>query len=284
MGRTGVTWLALLGAAAGVLVRGDTPLEPFPAYADSDICARLMVGPITDARTQCSRSTYKDGAEGVLVRLRDNLVLSVNKQKFLQERVGDFVSVTGEVKEKNGRIKVDSIKSIDLGSIPSGSVNKMLDVRQYKVTGEDAKIFEKIRHELAMLPYFSDYDYISFAFLGGEVILSGWTVRDINRGDAEHAAKSVKGVEHVTNNIDVLPLGSMDMTIRANTRLKLQRFLSRYFWGSGSDIKIIIKNGKTILLGQVTTKEDSDVAFIQANSVPGAFKVFNLLRVTGKGK
>jgi osmotically-inducible protein OsmY len=60
--------------------------------------------------------------------------------------------------------------------------------------------------------------------------------------------------------------------------------LSRYFWGNGSDIKIIVKNGKTILLGQVTTKQDSDVAFIQANSVPGAFKVFNLLRVTGKSK
>ena len=284
MGRTSVTWLALLGAAAGVFGRGDTPLTTFPAYADSDICARLMVGPITDERVQCSRSTYKDGAEGVLVRLKDNLVLSVNKQKFLEERVGDYVSVTGEVKEKDGRIKLDSVKSIDLGSIPSGSVNKMLDVRQYKATGQDAQIFEKIRHELAMLPYISDYDYISFTYLGGEVILSGWTVRDTNRGDAERAAKSVKGVEHVTNNIDVLPLGSMDMTIRANTRMKLQRLLSRYFWGNGSDIKIVVKNGKIILLGQVTTKEDSDVAFIQANSVPGAFKVFNLLRVTGKSK
>jgi len=29
----------------------------------------------------------------------------------------------------------------------------------------------------------------------------------------------------------------------------------------------------------VATKSDSDVAFIQCNSVSGAFKVFNLLRV-----
>jgi len=91
--------------------------------------------------------------------------------------------------------------------------------------------------------------------------------------------KEIEGVETVINNIEVLPLGSFDMQIRAAARAALQRQLSRYFWGNGSDIKIIVKNGQIILLGSVATKSDSDVAFIQCNSVSGAFKVFNLLRV-----
>jgi osmotically-inducible protein OsmY len=55
--------------------------------------------------------------------------------------------------------------------------------------------------------------------------------------------------------------------------------LSRYFWGSGSDIKIVVKNGNIILLGSVAKKEDSDIANIQCSSVPLAFHVFNMLRV-----
>ena len=96
--------------------------------------------------------------------------------------------------------------------------------------------------------------------------------------------KNVKGVETVVNNIDILPLGSFDMQIRAGARAALQRHLSRYFWGSGSDIKIVVKNGQIILLGTVATKADSDIANIQCNSVPNAFKVFNLLRIDSSPK
>ena len=86
------------------------------------------------------------------------------------------------------------------------------------------------------------------------------------------------------NNIEVLPLGSIDMQIRAGARANLQRMLGRYFWGSGSDIKIIVKNGDVILLGNVANKSDSDIANIQANQVRGAFHVFNLLQVVEPAK
>ena len=115
--------------------------------------------------------------------------------------------------------------------------------------------------------------------VGNDVILTGWTVRDTNRYEALNRVKSIEGVENVTNNIEVLPLGRNDMQIRAAARAALQRFLSRYFWGSGSDIKIIVKNGNIILLGTVASQADSDIANIQCNAVPMAFQVFNLLRV-----
>ncbi len=135
-----------------------------------------------------------------------------------------------------------------------------------------------------MMPYLTHYDFISFVMMGDDVILSGWTVRETNRSEAFNRVKSIEGVENITNNIEVLPLGSMDMQIRAGARAALQQNLGRYFWGSGSDIKIVVKNGNIILLGSVYSKSDSDLASIKCNSVPFAFHVFNMLRVTGPQK
>ena len=152
-----------------------------------------------------------------------------------------------------------------------------MDVRTFKVA--DPGVVEKVRHELAMMPYISQYDFISFTMVDSNVILTGWTVRETNRYEAFNRVKQVKGVESVTNNIEVLPLGSFDMQIRAAAQAKLARVLSRYFWGSGSDIKIIVKNGNIILLGAVTSQADSDLANIQCNGIASVFHVFNLLRV-----
>jgi hyperosmotically inducible protein len=156
-------------------------------------------------------------------------------------------------------------------------------VRSYKTAG-GPQVFESIRHELAMMPYIGQFDFISFTMVGSEVILTGWTVRTTNRSEAENRVKNLEGVERVINNIEILPLGRNDMQIRAASRAALQRYLSRYFWGSGSAIRIIVKNGNVILLGNVATKADSDLAYIQCNTVPFVFHVFNMLRVTGTEK
>ena len=268
---TAVTVLLFAGALAAQ--------ETFSAYVDSDLCARLMLGPITPVRVECSQSTFKDGSEPVLVQLHNNMVLSVNNQKMIRDFVGQFAEVSGEIKAKDGRVKLQSVKPTTADSIPAGDPGrKLLDPNSYR-TDHSAQLHEKIRHELAMMPYISVFDFISFTLTGSDVILTGWTVRDTNRSDAFRAVKSIEGVEGLINNIEVLPLGSFDMQIRAATRAALQRQLSRYFWGSGSDIKIVVKNGRVILLGTVATKADSDIAFIQCNAVPGAFKVFNMLRV-----
>ena len=254
-------------------------ISSFRAYVDSDICARLMLGPITDARVVCSKTTEKDGDEPVLVRLRNNMVFSVNKQKMIRPFVGQLTEVSGELKPANGTMKLTEVKPITAESIPSGDPGrKLLDVRTYRAD-RGAELHEKIRHELAMMPYITEFDFISFTQDGPDVILTGWTIRETNRHTAYNIVKGIQGVEAVVNNIDVLPLGSFDMQIRAGARAALQRNLSRYFWRSGSDIKIIVKNGQIILVGTVATKADSDLATIQCNQVRGAFKVFNLLRI-----
>lgn len=251
----------------------------FHAYVDSDLCARLMLGPITTSRVECSVKTHKEGSSPVLVRLEDNTVFSVNKTKMVKDYVGGFGEATGELKVKSGTMKLKGFKPEDRSEIPPGPAQRLLDVRTYKATRE-GKTFEKIRHELAMIPYITTFDFISFTMVGNDVILSGWTVRDTNRSDAEYRVKRVEGVETVVNNIEILPLGGADMEIRAAARAALQRNLSTYFWSNGSDIKIVVKNATIILLGSVRTQQDSDTATVQCNSVPFVFKVFNLLRVT----
>jgi hyperosmotically inducible protein len=278
----------LLWSTAGVLLGGGLLLagevSTFNAYIDSDLCARLMLGPISSARMECSQNTFKQGADPVLVRLKDNTVLGVNKTKLIKNLVSQLAEVSGEVKIKDGNMKLESAKPIEANSIPQGNADrKLLDVRTYK-TQAGPKVYEKVRHELAMMPYISEFDFISFSMVGDDVILSGWTVRITNRSEAYNRVKSIEGVENIVNNIDVLPMGRSDMQIRASARAALQRFLSRYFWGSGSDIKIVVKNGDIILLGTVTTQADSDTANIQCKSVRGAFTVFNMLRVAGAEK
>ncbi|MCX6628944.1 MAG: BON domain-containing protein [Candidatus Solibacter sp.] len=261
----------------------DKTVGTFNAYVDSDLCAHLMLGPITEARLQCSKDTRKQGSNSVLVRLGDNLVLDVNKTKMIDPLISQIVSATGEVKAKDGRIKLAEVAPVAASTIKPGSADyKLLDVRHFKLTGDDAKTYEKVRHELAMLPYVSEYDFISFTMADRKVILTGWTVRQTNRSSAYNVVKDLPGVEQVTNNIEVLPLGSMDMQARAGVRATLQRVLSRYFWGSGSAIKIVVKNGNVILLGMVSSQSDIDLATIQANSVRGVFKVFNMLQVEAK--
>jgi hyperosmotically inducible periplasmic protein len=275
-------WLAVFLLIPAGLTAGE--ISTFRAYVDSDLCSRLMLGPVTSARIECSQSTVKDGSEPVLVNLRNNLVLEVNKEKMIRPLVGQLAEASGEVKAKNNSVKLQAVKPITAESIPQGDPErKVLDVRMYR-TDKSAQLHEKIRHELAMMPYITEFDFISFTQLGSEVILTGWTVRQTNRNTAFSVVKDIEGVESVINNIEVLPLGTFDMQIRAAARAALQRQLSRYFWGNGSDIKIIVKNGQIILLGTVARKADSDVAFIQCNQISGVFKVFNLLRVQGSQK
>ena len=267
------------GVAAQDKNKKDDKISTFYAYVDSDVCARLMLGPITQDRIDCSKKAYKQGSNIVIVRLDDNVVFSVNKVKLVKEYLGGIGKVTGEAKTKSGEMKLESFMPEQLSDVPADSpAQRLLDVRTYKAKSTDG-LFEKIRHELAMIPYITTFDFISFTMIGDDVILTGWTVRDTNRDDAYHRVKGVAGVKNVINNIEILPLGNQDMQIRASARVALEQQLGRYFWSNGSDIKIVVKNGNIILLGSVATKEDSDIATIKCNSVSMAFSVINLLRV-----
>src|SRR5688500_11794067 len=99
----------------------------FHAYVDSDLCARLMLGPITTSRVECSVKTHKEGSNPVLVRLDDNTVFDVNKPKLVKDNVGGFGLAEGEVKVKSGTMKLQTFKPEDRADIPAGPSQRLLD-------------------------------------------------------------------------------------------------------------------------------------------------------------
>jgi hyperosmotically inducible periplasmic protein len=140
---------------------------------------------------------------------------------------------------------------------------------------------QQIRHELVTLPYYGVFDNLAFKVDGGTVTLYGQVVRPITKSDAEHRVARLSGVNHVINNIEVLPLSPFDDSIRRRTYRAVFRAgsLYRYALGTNPSIHIIVDRGHVTLEGVVANKMDSQLAYMAANGVSGVFSVTNHLRV-----
>lgn len=139
----------------------------------------------------------------------------------------------------------------------------------------------KIRHELVTLPFYSVFDRFAFQVDGSKVILNGEVTRPTLKTSAERVVARIEGVTAVENNIEVLPLSNFDSRIRRGVLYAVygHPVLNRYALQSVGPIHIIVKNGDVTLEGVVSREMEKNVAFIQANSVPGVFSVTNNLRV-----
>lgn len=146
---------------------------------------------------------------------------------------------------------------------------------------QDTGLTKEIRKELLTLPYYGVYDNLAFKVEGDTVTLFGQVTRPSTRKDAERRVAKIEGVERVINNIKVLPVSSFDDSIRVRTLRAISRAgsLYRYFQGANPSIHIIVDHGNVSLEGVVSSKGDSNLAFITANGVTGVFKVTNNLAV-----
>lgn len=149
--------------------------------------------------------------------------------------------------------------------------------------GQNASM-EKVRKELVTLPYYGVFDNLEYQVEGSTVTLYGQVVKPITRQDAERRVSRIEGVEHVVNNIEVLPLSGFDDSIRARAYRTIFRTgsLYRYAMGANPSIHIVVKNGKVTLEGVVSNQMDSQLANIAAGSVSGVFSVTNNLRIGSK--
>src|SRR5271170_8122584 len=68
------------------------------------------------------------------------------------------------------------------------------------------RIQKEVRHELVMLPYLDVFDNLAYKVDGYNVSLFGQVTKPTLKSDAENAVKRIEGVEHVDNQIEVLPL------------------------------------------------------------------------------
>ena len=141
-----------------------------------------------------------------------------------------------------------------------------------------------------MLPYYSIFDDLAFSLNGTVVTLEGacppeppWDIKS----DAEAAAKRVKGVTQVVNNIKELPLSPMDWQIRravANAIYGDADIGMRYGYQALPSIHIIVDNGHVTLKGVVDNQMDDTLIRMRANQVPNVFSVTDDLTIVDRGK
>jgi hyperosmotically inducible protein len=143
------------------------------------------------------------------------------------------------------------------------------------------RITREVRHELVMLPQLSIFDNLEYKVDGDTVTLLGQVRDPVLKSSAEKVVKGIEGVEHVNNQIEVLPLSPNDDRIRRQVARALfnDSRLFPYSLGALPPIHIIVKGGNVTLEGVVNNQSDKNVATIRANGVPGVFSVTNNLQV-----
>ena len=143
------------------------------------------------------------------------------------------------------------------------------------------RVSREVRHELLMLPYLGVFDNLAYKVDGYNVTLMGQVTRPTLKSDAENVVKKIEGVEHVDNQIEVLPPSPNDDRLRLQLYRAIYGFpaLQKYALGVQQPIRIIVNNGKVTLEGVVDSKADKNLAGLRANGVPGIFSVINNLQV-----
>jgi hyperosmotically inducible protein len=144
------------------------------------------------------------------------------------------------------------------------------------------RLVEKVRHELAMLPWYGVFDNLSFEVENGDtVVLKGQVWRPILKGDAEGVVRRIEGVQKVVNQIEILPLSRFDDQLRFATYRAIysRPGLDRYALRAIPTIHIIVKNGNITLEGVVASEGDKVLAGMIARGIPLSFGVTNDLTV-----
>jgi hyperosmotically inducible periplasmic protein len=140
---------------------------------------------------------------------------------------------------------------------------------------------DRVQHSLLMLPYYGVFDEISYNIQGDTVTLAGEVKRPLLKDEAEQAVRNVNGVAKVVNDIEILPLSSMDDSLRLRTYRAIysQPGFEKYGLQVLKPIRIIVKNGNITLVGIVGSKLDKVMAEMAARNVPFAFSVTNELSI-----
>jgi hyperosmotically inducible protein len=177
-----------------------------------------------------------------------------------------------------------------------GAIGTQASAQTKSVTAEETE--QAVRHMLERLPYYGVFDYIVFRVDRGVVYLAGYSFEGRLKADAEMAVKRASGVVEVANKIEVLPASQNDDRIRWATfyRIYADDFLSRYAPGGVYEvlrevrderrfpgmqpvgrypIHIVVKGGRTMLLGVVDSAADRQVAEVRAREVSGVVEVEN---------
>jgi hyperosmotically inducible periplasmic protein len=196
------------------------------------------------------------------------------------------------------RIRMRSITAWSLLAIPT--LLCLSTARAQPVSAKETVLM--VQRALSRLPYYGVFDFLVFGVDRGVVTVGGFAYRSNLTSDAVAAIKYVVGADEVADTIEVLPASQNDDRIRWATFYKIYTddFLSRYAPGGAMTVRydalsfarfpamqpfgtypihIIVKNGRTMLLGVVDSEADKTLAGLRAREITGVFDVENSLVV-----
>jgi hyperosmotically inducible periplasmic protein len=132
--------------------------------------------------------------------------------------------------------------------------------------------------------YGNAFNAISLNVESGIVTLGGHARTDVDKDSALALVSIQPGVKDVIEEIEVDPVSIMDDRTRMAVARAIYGYpsLNRYSIDPAKPIRISVQNGHVELYGVVDSRADKDLAFIQANGVPGIFSVKNYLQIAGQ--
>ena len=159
------------------------------------------------------------------------------------------------------------------------------------------------------MPYYGVFDFLTFRYDKGTVVLGGFAYQGTLARDAERAVRRVRGVDRVTVQIRTLPTSPMDDDIRWRVfyAVYTNAFLMKYnpggglLWGHTHPLRpgllvpfaafpgmqpvgrypihVVVEAGKVRLLGAVDSDADKTIAGMAARNAAVSFGVENELIV-----
>lgn len=143
----------------------------------------------------------------------------------------------------------------------------------------DAELQETLANKLRYdrVGYGIVFNNLAVTVADGKVTVSG-KVRDFpDRDSAIAIVETTPGVRDIEDEIAVAPLSQFDDQLRIKLARAVYGYpsLRVYAMDPQAPIRIVVENGRVDLYGVVMNEADKQIAFAQANSVPGVFGVTN---------
>lgn len=203
----------------------------------------------------------KDKLRGVSATVEDGIVTLSGHVDLLIDKA-------------NAEKRVRKVKSVD-------GVRNHIQIAGKQVSDADLRdtVSNKLRYD--RVGYGITFNNLTVAVDNGIVTVGG-NVRDYpDRDSAILILETTPGVKDVVDEINVAPLSTFDDQLRIGLARAIYGHpsLQMYALDPQAPIRILVQNGNVELAGIVRSDADRQIAFAQASSVPGVFRVQNNLAV-----
>ena len=147
------------------------------------------------------------------------------------------------------------------------------------------EVFRDVQQQVLRYSQFTVFDSIHAEVDDGIVTLTGKVTMPYKRDDIGKRVAKVSGVQHVRNEIEVLPVSQFDDELRVGIARAI--YGNSNFWRYGSmvnpPIHIVVERGRVTLEGVVNSEVDRMLARSIASSFQ-AFSVTNNLRTGAEAR